>query len=94
MIAAGRAIALVDPILEKMTAAAVVFRPLAGRGVFAEKGGIYRGADASAILAPFLHEVRATPRERTSSAAVPRKSKKGPRRGERHSPVEGDRRAR
>jgi DNA-binding transcriptional LysR family regulator len=94
MIAAGLAIALVDPVLEQMSASAVVFRPLAGRGVFAERGVIYRRADASPILASFLHEVRATPRERTSSAAVPRKNKKKPRREERRSPVEGARRAR
>lgn len=89
MIAAGLTIALVDPVLEQMSASAVVFRPLAGRGAFIEKGVIYRRADASPILASFLHEVRATPREPTSSAAVPRENKKGPGRGKRPSPRRG-----
>jgi DNA-binding transcriptional LysR family regulator len=94
MIAAGLAIALVDPVLEQMSASAVVFRPLAGRGAFAERGVIYRRADASPILASFLHEVRTTPRERTSSSAVARKNKKGPSREERRSPRRGRSRAR
>jgi DNA-binding transcriptional LysR family regulator len=94
MIAAGLTIALVDPVLEQMSASAVVFRPLAGRGAFTEKGVIYRRTDASPILASFLHEVRATPRERTSSAAVARKNKKGPRREKRSSPRRGSSRAR
>ena len=90
MVAAGLTIALVDPILEQMSTSAVVFRPLAGSGVFTERGVIYRRADASPILASFLHEVRATPRERTSPAAVASKKKKGPRRGgKRHSPRRG-----
>jgi DNA-binding transcriptional LysR family regulator len=89
MIAAGLTIALVDPALEQMSASAVVFRALAGRGVFTEKGVIYRRTDASPILASFLSEVRATPRERTSSAAVARKNKKGPRGEERRSPRRG-----
>jgi DNA-binding transcriptional LysR family regulator len=94
MIAAGLTIALVDPVLEQMSASAVVFRPLAGSGAFTERGVIYRRADASPILASFLHEVRATPRERTSSAAVARKNKKGPRRDQRSSPRRGSSRAR
>jgi DNA-binding transcriptional LysR family regulator len=87
MIAAGLTIALVDPVLEQMSASAVVFRPLAGRGVFTERGIIYRRADVSPILASFLHELRATPRERTSPAAVASKNKKGPRRKKRRSPA-------
>ena len=77
MIAAGQAITLVDPVLEEMSATAVLFRPLAGHGAFTERGVIYRRADASPILASFLHEVRATPRERTSSAALAAKTKRG-----------------
>jgi DNA-binding transcriptional LysR family regulator len=79
MIAAGLTIALVDPVLEQMSASAVVFRPLAGRGIFTERGVIYRRADASPILASFLHEVRSTPRDRTSSvAAAPVTKKRAP----------------
>ncbi|HEX7254066.1 MAG TPA: LysR substrate-binding domain-containing protein [Thermoanaerobaculia bacterium] len=80
MIAAGLTIGLVDPALQQAAASGVVFRPLAGRGVFTETGVIYRRADPSPILASFLQEVRTTPRERTSSAVVARKNKKGPRR--------------
>jgi DNA-binding transcriptional LysR family regulator len=70
MIAAGLAIALVDPALQQMAAPRVVFRPLAGRGIFTETGVIYRRADPSPILASFLQELRATPRQRPRSAAV------------------------
>jgi DNA-binding transcriptional LysR family regulator len=70
MIAAGLTIALVDPVLQQMAAPGVVFRPLAGRGVFTETGVIYRRDDPSPILASFLHELRATPRQSPSSAAV------------------------
>ena len=70
MIAAGLTIALVDPVLQQMSTSGVVFRPLAGRGVFTETGVIYRRADGSPILASFLHELKATPRRRTASAAV------------------------
>jgi hypothetical protein len=56
--------------LQQMAAPGVVFRPLAGRGAFTERGVIYRRADASPILASFLHEVRATPRQSQGSAAV------------------------
>jgi DNA-binding transcriptional LysR family regulator len=94
MVAAGLTIALVDPALQQMAAAGVVFRPLASSGVFTEKGVIYRRDDASPILASFLHEVRTTPRERTRSAAVARKKKKGPRRERRRSPGRGSSRAR
>jgi DNA-binding transcriptional LysR family regulator len=86
MIAAGLTIALVDPALQQMAARGVVFRPLAGRGLFTETGVIYRRADASPILASFLHEVRATPRDRASSAVVARKKKNLPRREARRSP--------
>ena len=82
MIAAGLTIALVDPILQQMAAPGVVFRPLAGRGVFTETGVIYRRADPSPILATFLHELRATPRKRPGSTAVvpaPRKKARGRR---------------
>jgi DNA-binding transcriptional LysR family regulator len=95
MIAAGLTIALVDPVLEQMSASAVVFRPLAGRGAYTERGVIYRRNDPSPILASFLHEVRATPSERASPATAPKKSKKkGPRREERRSPRRGKSKAR
>jgi DNA-binding transcriptional LysR family regulator len=70
MIAAGLTIALVDPALQQMAAPGVVFRLLDGRGVFTETGVIYRRADPSPILASFIHELRATPHQRTGSAAV------------------------
>ena len=80
MIAAGLTIALVDPALRQMTAPGVVFRELAGQGVFTETGVIYRRNDASPILASFLHELRATIRRRRSSpAAAPVKPKRAPR---------------
>lgn len=94
MVAAGLTIALVDPVLEQMSASAVVFRPLAGPGAFADRGVIYRRADESPILASFLHEVRATPRERSSPAAAARKSKKEPSREKRRSPHRESSRAR
>jgi DNA-binding transcriptional LysR family regulator len=80
MIAAGLTIALVDPALQQMAAPGVVFRPFAGRGAYTETGVIYRGADPSPILASFLHELRATPRQRTGSAAAApiQKRKKAP----------------
>lgn len=87
MVAAGLTIALVDPGLEQIAVPRVVFRPLAGPGVFTEKGVIYRRADDSPILASFLHEVRATPRDSASSEAPPMKKKKGPRREGRRNPV-------
>ena len=81
MIAAGLTIALVDPALQQMAAPGVVFRPLAGRGFFTETGVIYRRGDPSPILASFLQELRATPRQRSSLPAVTRISKeKAPRR--------------
>lgn len=70
MIEAGLTIALVDPSLQHMAPAGVVFRPLAGSGVFTESGIVYRRDDQSPILASFLHELRATPRERPVPAAV------------------------
>jgi len=73
MVAAGLTIALVDPVLEQMSASAVVFRPLAGPGVFTERGVIYRRGDPSPILASFLEEVRATPAERPERVSAPRK---------------------
>lgn len=76
MIAAGLTIALVDPALQQMAAPGVVFRPLAGRGVFTEAGVIYRRADQSPILTSFLHELRATTRQRPGVAAVARVPRK------------------
>ena len=70
MIAAGLTIALVDPALQQMASSGVIFRPLAGQGVFTETGVICRRADSSPILASFLHELRATPRQRPGSATV------------------------
>lgn len=84
MVAAGLTIALVDPALQQMAAPGVVFRPLAGRGVFTETGIIYRRADESVILASFLQELRATPRESAGPAAAAQeervKKKAAPRR--------------
>ncbi len=72
MIAAGLTIALVDPALRQMSAPGVVFRELAGPGVFTRTGVIYRQDDPSPILASFLHELRATIRRRGFSVAVSR----------------------
>jgi DNA-binding transcriptional LysR family regulator len=80
MVAAGLTIALVDPALQQMAASGVVFRPLAGRGAFTEKGIIYRRADVSPILASFLHEVRAiSPRHPGPTAVAPVPKQKRPR---------------
>jgi DNA-binding transcriptional LysR family regulator len=87
MVAAGLAIALVDPILEQISASGVVFCPLTNRGTFAERGIIYRRADASSILASFLHEVRATRGERRSSPEeASRNLKKRPRAEKQRGP--------
>ncbi len=64
MVASGLTIALVDPALRLMAPAGVVFRPLAGRGIYTENGVISRRADPSPVLASFLQELRHTPRER------------------------------
>ena len=81
MIAAGLTIALVDPSLRQMSAPGVVFRNLAGQGIFTETGVIYRRNDPSPILASFLHELRATIRRHASApAAAPPQPKKAPRR--------------
>lgn len=77
MVAAGLTIALVDPVLEQMSASAVVFRPLAGPGIFTERGVIFRRGDVSPILGSFLEQVRATPHERPSPAAVATLAKPG-----------------
>jgi len=69
MIEAGLTIALVDPVLQQMSTSGVVFRPLAGRGVFTETGVLYRRADSSPILASFLQELRTTSHQRPGSAA-------------------------
>ncbi len=80
MIAAGLTIALVDPALRQMSAPGVVFRELAGQGVFTETGVIYRRDDPSPILASFLQELRATIRRRgIAPAAAPSKPKKAKR---------------
>ena len=62
MIAAGLTIGLVDPALQQITASGVVFRHLAGPGVFTETGVVYRKGDPSPILESFLHELRTAPR--------------------------------
>jgi DNA-binding transcriptional LysR family regulator len=81
MIAAGLTIALVDPSLRQMAAPGVVFRALAGKGIFTETGVIYRQNDPSPILASFLHELRATIRRRVSApAAAPAERRKVPAR--------------
>jgi DNA-binding transcriptional LysR family regulator len=81
MIAAGLTIALVDPSLRQMAASGVVFRALAGQGIFTETGVIYRRNDPSPILASFLHELRATIQRRKSApVALPAERKKAARR--------------
>jgi DNA-binding transcriptional LysR family regulator len=81
MIEAGLTIALVDPGLRQMATAGVVFRELAGPGIFTETGIIYRRNDPSLILASFLHELRATIRGGTSApAAAPREERTAKRR--------------
>jgi DNA-binding transcriptional LysR family regulator len=70
MIAAGLTIALVDPALQHMAASGVVFRPLAGPGVFTETGVVYRQGDPSSILESFLHQLRTTPRQSESPVSV------------------------
>jgi DNA-binding transcriptional LysR family regulator len=88
MIAAGLTIALVDPALRQMAAPGVVFRDLAGQGVFIETGVIYRKDDSSPILASFLQELRATIRRHGSApAAAARESKKAPRRRKTARPI-------
>jgi hypothetical protein len=81
MIAAGLTIALVDPSLRQMAAPGVVFRAIAGKGIFTETGVIYRRNDPSPILASFLHELRATIHRRVSApVAAPAERKKTPAR--------------
>jgi DNA-binding transcriptional LysR family regulator len=70
MIAAGLTIALVDPALQQMTVSGVVFRPLAGPGVFTETGVVYRQGDSSPILESFLHQLRTAPRQRVDPVFV------------------------
>jgi hypothetical protein len=75
-----------------MSASGVVFRSLAGSGVFTETGVIYRRADASPILASFLHEVRATPPERAgseSASAVPQRKRPSAARGRARAKASG-----
>lgn len=81
MIAAGLTIALVDPGLRQMSAPGVVFRALAGQGIFTESGVLYRRNDPSPTLASFLHELRATIRlHAPTPAAAPPEREKAPRR--------------
>ncbi len=81
MIAAGLTIALVDPALRQMASPGVVFRPLAGEGIFTESGVIYRRNDPSPILASFLRELRATiPRKASAPAAARSRRKRAPAR--------------
>jgi DNA-binding transcriptional LysR family regulator len=85
MIAAGLTIALVDPNLDQVVSAGVVFRALAGRDVVVETGVIYRRGDTSPILLSFLDEVRATPPEHGArEAATPRKPASGKRATQRN----------
>ena len=95
MIAAGLTIGLVDPALEQLNAAGVVFRPLAGPGVFTETGVVYRQGDPSPILESFLHQLRATGHERAAAApAVPVSTKRRVRRGTKARVRVGSRRSR
>ncbi len=76
MIAAGLTIALVDPVLQHMSVSGVVFRPLAGSGVFTETGVVYRQGDSSPILESFLQELRTTsrqPADTVSAVPVPKR---------------------
>jgi len=70
MVAAGLTIALVDPALRLTPTPGVIFRPLAGRGVFTETGVVYRQGDSSPILSSFLRRLKRTPRGRAGSDAV------------------------
>jgi DNA-binding transcriptional LysR family regulator len=80
MVAAGLTIALVDPALEQVAASGVVFRRLAGRGIYTEKGVIYRRSDPSSLLASFLQEIRATTSQDSGSpGATPVRKRKSPR---------------
>jgi hypothetical protein len=89
MIAAGLTIALVDPSLRQMAAPGVVFRAIAGKGIFTETGVIYRRNDPSPILASFLHELRATIRGRAAApAAAPAERRKAPARRKRARPLQ------
>ena len=58
MVAAGLAIALVEPVMEHTGTPGVVCRPLAHPGVSIEKGVIYRSEEQSPVVASFLNEVR------------------------------------
>jgi DNA-binding transcriptional LysR family regulator len=88
MIAAGLTIALVDPALRQMGAPGVVFRELAGQGVFIETGVIYRRDDPSPILASFLQELKATIRRHGSAPAAARpQPKKAARRRKAERPL-------
>ena len=81
MIAAGLTIALVDPSLRQMAAPGVVFRNLAGQGIYTETGVIYRRNDPSPILASFLQELRATIRGHAPARSdAPPQPKKEPHR--------------
>lgn len=81
MIAANLTIGLVDPSLRQMAAPGVVFRPLAGKGIFTESGVLYRRDDPSPILASFLNELRATIRRPAAAPkAAPQRRTKAPAR--------------
>jgi DNA-binding transcriptional LysR family regulator len=81
MIAAGLTIALVDPGLRQMATSGVIFRALAGPGIFTETGVIYRRNDPSPILSSFLHQLRATISRPTSvPATAPTEEEKATRR--------------
>ncbi|HEY6051079.1 MAG TPA: LysR substrate-binding domain-containing protein [Thermoanaerobaculia bacterium] len=58
MVAAGLAIALVEPVTEHVGTPGVVCRPLAHPGVSIEKGVVYRSEEPSPVVASFLNEVR------------------------------------
>jgi hypothetical protein len=83
MIEAGLTIALVDPVFQQMCTPGVVFRPLAGRGVFTEMGVIYRRDDSSTILASFLNELRRTRQSRADSKPLSARGRKKPLGGAR-----------
>jgi len=90
MIAAGLTIALVDPALMHMAPSGVVFRPLAGPGVFTEAGVVYRRGEPSPVLGSFLQQLRTASRqneEPAPAAAIRKKTK--PRRRHATQPVRG-----
>lgn len=86
MVAAGLTIALVDPVMEHMGTPGVVYRPLAGRGIFVDNGVIYRRGEQSPIVVSFLNEMKVMARKADSAPAAPKARSAVPkRRAVRHA---------